>query len=426
MAFRKSALLNIGGFDPVFRSAGDDVDVCWRIQNSGETIGFHPSALVWHHRRNSIKAYWKQQKGYGKAEALLERKWPEKYNGFGHLAWGGRIYGNGFTMPLKIKKDKIFHGVWGTALFQSVYQPAEGFLTAIPLMPEWYLFTAQLALLACLGFFWAPLLWAWPLVMASVFIVLIQAFVSATKNVSHSARELKTPKYKALITYLHIIQPLARLYGRLNHGLTPWKKGRKALLKKFKVPFDALELKHWSEEWKEADYWLSHIENKLKSFKERVSKGGEFDRYDLQVRNTLLSKSRSILAIEEHGAGKQFLRFKIWHVPSAIFLIALAALILTSLLAALDHRVIVTIALATVAIGLFLEYLKDSVHNQSSMYKAFKSLELLTGSSILDKGIFSADAKETMEQKGIVVLDKTLFSNGNNQNPPVHELQKEG
>ena len=32
MAFRKTALQAIGGFDPQFRTAGDDVDVCWRLQ----------------------------------------------------------------------------------------------------------------------------------------------------------------------------------------------------------------------------------------------------------------------------------------------------------------------------------------------------------------------------------------------------------
>src|SRR6185503_10024926 len=79
-AVRKTALEAIGGFDPRFRTAGDDVDVCWRLQQQGWTIGFNPAAMVWHHRRNSLRAYWKQQKGYGKAEALLEAKWPEKYN----------------------------------------------------------------------------------------------------------------------------------------------------------------------------------------------------------------------------------------------------------------------------------------------------------------------------------------------------------
>ena len=70
----------IGGFDPQFRVAGDDVDVCWRLQERGWTLGFSPAAVVWHHRRDACARYLRQQLGYGRAEALLERKWPEKYN----------------------------------------------------------------------------------------------------------------------------------------------------------------------------------------------------------------------------------------------------------------------------------------------------------------------------------------------------------
>ncbi len=57
MSFRRTALLQTGGFDPVYRSAGDDVDMCWRIQQLGYKIGFHPGAFVWHHCRNSIAMY---------------------------------------------------------------------------------------------------------------------------------------------------------------------------------------------------------------------------------------------------------------------------------------------------------------------------------------------------------------------------------
>ena len=46
MAFRKTCLEAIGGFDPQFRTAGDDVDVCWRLQERGWTLGFHPAAMV--------------------------------------------------------------------------------------------------------------------------------------------------------------------------------------------------------------------------------------------------------------------------------------------------------------------------------------------------------------------------------------------
>ena len=58
MAFRKDALAAIGGFDPQFRAAGDDVDVCWRLQQRSWTLGFESGAMVWHHHRNSVRAYW--------------------------------------------------------------------------------------------------------------------------------------------------------------------------------------------------------------------------------------------------------------------------------------------------------------------------------------------------------------------------------
>ena len=44
----------IGGFDPIFHQAGDDVDLCWRLQQAGLKIGFSPAAFVWHYRRSTV------------------------------------------------------------------------------------------------------------------------------------------------------------------------------------------------------------------------------------------------------------------------------------------------------------------------------------------------------------------------------------
>ena len=92
MAFRRDALRAIGGFNAVYVHAGDDVDICWRLQAQGWRLGFAPSALVWHHHRNTIRAYWRQQAGYGEAEAMLRPRHPDKFPGL-HIGWGGRIYG---------------------------------------------------------------------------------------------------------------------------------------------------------------------------------------------------------------------------------------------------------------------------------------------------------------------------------------------
>ncbi|HEX8677973.1 MAG TPA: glycosyltransferase, partial [Segetibacter sp.] len=278
LSVRKKVLMEIGGFDPVYRTAGDDVDVCWRIQEAGYTIGFHPSALVWHHRRNSLKAYWKQQQGYGKAEALLECKWPEKYNGFGHLTWAGRIYGNGFTLPINVKNGKVFYGTWGSALFQSVYQPAEGFLNCIPLMPEWYLLSVLCGGMAGLGFLWAPLLVLWPVFIASIAVIVIQGVISAVDNTALTKHQERNWKYLSLIVLLHIIQPLARLRGRIKHGLTPWRiRGAKASLQNLTF-FKPKILTYWNEaSWKANETWLEEIEQNIIGLKARVKRGGDFD-----------------------------------------------------------------------------------------------------------------------------------------------------
>ena len=99
MFFRKAALTQIDGFDPQFTAAGDDVDVCWRMLDTGFTLGYCPAAFVWHFRRNTVKAYYGQQRGYGKAEAMLYLKYPERFNALGQVKWRGIIPSIARTFP---------------------------------------------------------------------------------------------------------------------------------------------------------------------------------------------------------------------------------------------------------------------------------------------------------------------------------------
>ena len=122
MAFRRDALEAVGSFDPQFRIAGDDVDICWRLADHGWQLGFAPAAVVWHHRRATLRDYWRQQREYGRAEALLERKWPEKYNVAGHLSWAGRLYQRRRS-PLAWRRPQVRYGIWGTGAYQPEVQP---------------------------------------------------------------------------------------------------------------------------------------------------------------------------------------------------------------------------------------------------------------------------------------------------------------
>src|SRR5207247_7050969 len=75
---------------------------------------------------------------------MLERKWPEKYNGAGHVRWAGRMYGPGLPRLLGWRRPRIYHGQWGRAPFQSLYEPAPSPVAFLPPMPAWHLLTATL------------------------------------------------------------------------------------------------------------------------------------------------------------------------------------------------------------------------------------------------------------------------------------------
>ncbi|QIF04695.1 glycosyltransferase [Roseimicrobium sp. ORNL1] len=120
LVIRKSALHAIGGFRTEFTTAGDDVDVCWRLQSHGGKLRFVPAALVWHHRRFSVSAYLRQQRGYGHAEAMLVRRYPHRFAWLGGARWRGAIYGHDNAPSLRTGA-LIRFGRFGNALFQTLY-----------------------------------------------------------------------------------------------------------------------------------------------------------------------------------------------------------------------------------------------------------------------------------------------------------------
>lgn len=117
MAFYKWVFDRVGGFDPVFTRAGDDVDICWRVQDAGYKIGFAPAAVVWHHRRSTLTGYLRQQIGYGEAEALLVKKHPRRFSFLGTPQWRGRIYKQSLII-WPFQKILVYHGRFASAPFQ--------------------------------------------------------------------------------------------------------------------------------------------------------------------------------------------------------------------------------------------------------------------------------------------------------------------
>jgi hypothetical protein len=93
----------------------------------------------------------------------------------------------------------------------------------------------------------------------------------------------------------------------LHNGLTPWRKRGSF----FAFPgWRTLSL--WSEEWQPADAWLESLEAALLNEGAVVVRGGDYDRWDLQIHGGLIGAARTRMVIEEHGAGKQMVRFRLW------------------------------------------------------------------------------------------------------------------
>lgn len=370
MAFRREALEAIGGFDARFSIAGDDVDACWRLQQRGHTLGYSPAALVWHHRRSSVRAYWRQQMNYGRAEAMLEVKWPEKYNPLGHLAWKGRMYGNGVSRPLLLGRWRVYHGVWGSALFQSVYAPAPGLIRYLPVMPEWYLVIAILAVLCLVGISWGPLLWVTPFLALSIAAVMAQAMASAHRAFSNSPRLSLWARARlvGLTALLHLMQPLARLWGRVRNGLSPWRR-RGSTGFAFPRPRTT---KIWSERWQSPERRMASMEAILRSQGAVVTRGGDFDRWDLEIRGGLLGVVRTRMAIEEHGSGRQQVLFRSWPRLSPLGSASIVCFLLLSSLAALDHAWVACAALAVPALLLAFRAFGDCASASASCLYALK------------------------------------------------------
>ncbi|MBI3910592.1 MAG: glycosyltransferase [Armatimonadetes bacterium] len=282
MAFCKSALKAVDGFDSVYRVAGDDVDVCWKLLERGETLAFSPVAIVWHHRRQSLRAYLRQQQGYGVAEALLEARYPERYGLLGGACWRGRVYEGpqpALSLWLPWRRDRVYHGPQGTGLFQSVYTPQAPWWLSVAASPEFHGATAALGASAL----WIGLaglsFWPAPAVLAA-FGMVASAACCLEASLRMCARdELHGFSYWRRVigvARLHFLQPWARWLGRLKGA---WRCRKEHL---WPSRFIGTEGTLWAG-WERREEWLERLSRLLRDAGMGVTHDS-WGRHDLTVR----------------------------------------------------------------------------------------------------------------------------------------------
>ena len=326
MAFRKSALNANGGFDPIFNKAGDDVDICWRLQQAGYKIGFSPAAFVWLYRRSTMGAYLKQQRGYGEAEALLVRKHPEYFNAFGGSIWRGRIY-TASNFGLLLRAPIIYRGVFGSAPFQTLYasEPA----TTLMLLT-----TLEYHVLITLP------LWVLSVAFHPLFPVAITSLLIPLGVCAMAGAQASLPKGRCrwwsrpLVALLFFLQPIVRGWERYQ--------GRLSLLpitEPSRESLDSVTLRDGTESLEQASYRaeqrLERVEFVARILREldqrcwpnRSDIG--WSEFDVEVYGNRWSAVQLTTAVEDHPNGRQLIRCRLrarWSLHAKVVFWLLAAL----------------------------------------------------------------------------------------------------
>lgn len=322
MAFYKWAFEKVGGFDPEYRKAGDDVDFCWRLQQEGQVIAFSPSAIVWHYRRFTLDAFRKQQEGYGEAESLLRFKHLVFFGPTGTAKWKGQIYGAPRFTWL-VNKPIIYHGIFGEGLFQSIYPTPQSEIAAYLSSVEWVVLTV---FIFCLSIP-LPILRIVPYLMfGGTFLVALSYMIHAKLEPRHD-----TVRARLLVAFLAFAQPIARGWARYTTWLK-FKRTPPAVIaseeKNFTPQHGSItKLNYWTENGQGRERLLPEIIQALETEGWNYSTDTGWKDWDAQVYGSFWWGIKIRSVTEYHGGPKCLTRIQLdTHMVATTFLVNLVLL----------------------------------------------------------------------------------------------------
>jgi glycosyltransferase involved in cell wall biosynthesis len=343
MAFRRDLLLALGGFDPVHRRAGDDVDICWRFEDSGFTLAFSPAAVVWHHRRPSVLRYFQQQAGYGVAENQLERKHPDRFNSLGAIRWSGRVYAAP-RRASRLFKPFIYHGPLGTALFQTMYQKEPSYLLDLPTTTPWYAIWALFFALTPLSLWFLP--FAAAMFGASVF----AAFVAGwTTEMPFRLTRAQTWQKVLLISFVHFFHPLVRSWGRVRarsrssdvvSWFLPeaWASPDRLLAELWTMGGAKKQVRrYWGVRTADRESVLRSVQRELRAAGPGATFGHEWDEHDLEIPGGIVTTAR-VYTSPEHYDCALCVGVSVSTSGLAVLLVTLAAAVSIAAAFVVDQR----------------------------------------------------------------------------------------
>ncbi len=298
IAIRKSALDAISGFQPQFTAAGDDVDVCWRLRELGGRLRFSPGAFVWHHRRFTVGAYLKQQRGYGYAEALLMKTHPQRFGPLGGARWRGLIYGDP-NSALPPSEGSIFHGPRGTGLFQVIYAQGGGF--------AWWDWLGGVLWVAL-----AVVCFAVQVPLLGLALVMIAAWMAWQRS-AKVGRRSERPLLWLLCLMQPVVREWARLKGMIRLGARPSFRPTLPDILPPKMPLKKTqrleELAFWSENGVGREEWLRELRGVLDELKlpHREDDGWRWFDVELSKASSKTLTTAAYTSVTEYHGGQKAL-----------------------------------------------------------------------------------------------------------------------
>ena len=296
MAFHRRAFDLVGGFDPEYRKAGDDVDFCWRLQQAGGVIAFSPAAIVWHYRRFTLQAFKKQQEGYGEAESMLRFQHLVFFGPTGTAKWKGQIYGAPRFTWL-VNKPVIYHGVFGEGLFQSIYPTPQSDLAAYLSSIEWVVLTLFIFAVS------VPL----PFLRIVPYLMFGGTLLVALSYMIHARLEPKhdTVRARLLVAFLALAQPLVRGWARYFTWLK-FKRTPPEVIASVEKDFTPARgsishLKFWSENGQGRELLLQEVVRSLESEGWNYSMDTGWKDWDLQIYGSFWWGIKLRSVTEYHG-----------------------------------------------------------------------------------------------------------------------------
>lgn len=326
---RKEALMAIGGFHAPFTTAGDDVDICWRLRDAGGKLRFVPGAMVWHHRRFTVEAYLRQQRGYGEAEALLMKEHPERFGPLGGARWRGAIYGD-WQLSTNPAEGTIFHGPFGNGLFQGIYANCSRCLL------DWMSGVLWVALALVLLLLRQP---------QAALVIVALSLLAAGCRMRHLPAFPFVLRWqeKLLLLLLCWLQPVVREWARVVDMVRlSARPSWKPMLREVFVPtrrskwtFPIGEMAFWSEQGVGRDELLNHLQTLLGQQRMPLCLDDGWQLFDIELRPEAGLSTALMSATEYHGQGKCLTRVRLLvrlDFHAALLVCAITALLVVSTL----------------------------------------------------------------------------------------------